>query len=201
MALVERIGLAKRSGKGNRYVVVAGQVADIPADKLPTLWRSALGDLSRVYGGVCAYFGMIIHPSTAVRTVDHFLPKSTNQGLAYEWGNFRLACLPANRLKGDYRDVIDPFIVQDEWFAVNLLSGKIRVAPAAPHALVPLLKTTIDRLKLNDPNRLGTRSGAFSTYLQYAQVGVVAERLAWSDLELDVPVVARAVMLQGMRLV
>lgn len=42
-------------------------------------------------------------------STDHFIAKSSNTGQAYEWSNYRLSCLGANRSKNRFDDVLDPF--------------------------------------------------------------------------------------------
>ena len=79
------------------------------------------------------------------------------------------------------------------------MSGEVHPSGKAPAGLAALLTSTIQRLKLNDPRLTTSRGEAYLRYLEFAYVG--AEQLAWSLLEQDHPVVARAVALQGLRLV
>jgi hypothetical protein len=114
--LVERLGLAKRT-RGRPFAAIPGavDVTDIPSKKLEDYWTKSLAYAESIYGGTCAWYGLRIHPGSA-RTIDHFLPKEHYPGLAYEWSNYRLALLDANRVKGS---------------AVGLTSGYARQLNAA----------------------------------------------------------------------
>src|SRR5439155_22494098 len=72
-------------------------------------WQDCIPDLYDAYEGICAYCAEWIPETTGDPTVDHFIPKSVRPELAYEWSNFRLACLRFNRWKRNYQDVLDPF--------------------------------------------------------------------------------------------
>lgn len=112
-------------------------------------WRAIIPELYTIYDGVCAYCAEWISSSTGVSTVDHFVPKSVSPNLAYEWGNFRLACLKLNSWKGDYQDVLDPFLLQPDWFVLEFPSLLIKPhADLAPHQREQV-ETTIKRLRLN----------------------------------------------------
>src|SRR5688572_21693675 len=64
-------------------------------------WRLCLSELYEAYSGVCAYCAQWIPLETGVATVDHFEPKATAPGLAYEWNNYRLAASKLNSRKGN----------------------------------------------------------------------------------------------------
>lgn len=83
-------------------------------------------------------------------SVDHFLPKSRYQHLAYEWNNYRLATPQVNSYKGESTDVVDPFIVQEGWFAIDFPSCLIQSAPNLSQIITEQIKKTIRVLKLND---------------------------------------------------
>ena len=123
----------------------------IPGKALPPYWRKALPALRKVYGNVCAYLGLRIHPATGAAEVDHFLPKSKYQNLAYSWDNFRLSCKLANTKKDDHEDILDPFTISNDLFCLNLFSGEVEVGPGAADPVVrQQVKATIKRLKLNE---------------------------------------------------
>jgi len=85
--------------------------------------------------------------------VDHFIPKSEEPKLAYEWDNFRLACLKLNARKGKSLDVIDPFALPPDSFILDFPSLLIK---PHPHLLEPLkarVIKTIDQLQLNQDDK------------------------------------------------
>jgi hypothetical protein len=68
--------------------------------------------------GVCSYCASFTprrrDPEAVDHTsIDHFIPKSRNHALAYEWTNFRLCRARLNHRKADFEDVLDPYVIQD----------------------------------------------------------------------------------------
>ena len=49
-------------------------------------WVKAIPDLHIKYKKICAYSSLWLPPAKG--TVDHYIPKSKNHTLAYEWKNF-----------------------------------------------------------------------------------------------------------------
>lgn len=100
---------------------------------------------------MCAYLGVYFERITGGGSVDHFVPKSQRADQAYEWLNFRLACMTMNSRKGDVEDVLDPFDVQEGWFRLELVSGRIYPDSELPESLKAGVQAAIDRLGLDDP--------------------------------------------------
>jgi len=125
------------------------------ADKLPDYWTKCLDDLHAAHGGVCAYLSVYTHRALQSTSVDHFQPKSKAAvSKAYHWANYRLASRPMNTNKGEFQDVLDPFLIPAGLFHLNLLSGRIRVNLAVAPRSSPLnqqARATLKRLKLNSP--------------------------------------------------
>ncbi len=113
-------------------------------------WRESLDDLCETYGRICAYSAQWIPRTEGSPTVDHFIPKSVKPEWAYEWHNFRLACLKLNARKGDFQDVIDPFELQPDCFILDFPSLLIKPNPNIRSPLKEKVVTTIKRLKLNE---------------------------------------------------
>jgi hypothetical protein len=113
-------------------------------------WRKVLDLLHESYKGICAYSCHWIPYDTGSDTVEHFLCKKNHPPRAYEWSNYRLVCATLNGRKGDFDDVLDPFLVEDGEFVLGFPS--LLVVPSAK--LNPGKQTrvqrTIDRLQLND---------------------------------------------------
>lgn len=112
-------------------------------------WKHIRFHLHDVYSGICAYSAHWI-PRSSNPNVDHFIPKSVKPELAYEWSNYRLACPLVNTLKKDYQDVLDPFIIENNWFFLDFPSLMMKVNPELPEKIREKVKCTIDRLKLNE---------------------------------------------------
>jgi hypothetical protein len=155
------------------------------------LWRRALPDLWRAYGGVCAYLVIYIPRAVGSKSVDHFLPKSKQPKLAFEWSNFRLACSLMNSRKNAVEDVLDPFQVEDGWFILELSSLEVLPAPDLTPDLQSRVVATIERLRLNDAECRQARAGHHDQYF-----GPEAE-VTWAGLCKFNPFLARELVRQG----
>ncbi|WP_218060801.1 hypothetical protein, partial [Aeromonas sp. EERV15] len=82
-------------------------------------------------------------------TVDHFVAKSKNRKLAYEWSNYRLSAACVNTAKG-VLDVVDPFEVQDGWFELDFATLDVQRRHGAPNAQHPKIDATLSLLNLRD---------------------------------------------------
>lgn len=150
-AIAELVGepdLPKR--RGRKRSVVAATRDEIPADKFPPLWTEALPEMLGAYDRICAYLCFYIERVTGAASVDHMLPKSLDWREVYEWRNYRLACSKMNSRKNDYRDVLDPFEIEDGWFRMELVGYQVIPAPGLPPEIHQKVEATIERLKLND---------------------------------------------------
>ena len=150
-AIAEMVGepnLSKR--RGRKRDVVANSRDAIPADKFPAYWTEALPELLEAYGRVCAYMSFYMERVTGAASVDHMLPKSLEWQVVYEWHNYRLACSLMNSRKNNYRNVLDPFEVEDGWFRIELVGYQVIPAPQLPANIEAQVQATIDRLQLND---------------------------------------------------
>lgn len=108
-------------------------------------------DLHAAYGGICAYSAHWIPPRG---TVDHWIPKSANSELAYEWSNYRLCAEKMNKNKDNKLDVMDPFGIQNGWFVINFATFFIEPEDGLPGYIKTAVSDTISRLRLNDDDIL-----------------------------------------------
>lgn len=156
--------------KGLAYLQKRGFPLDQPlplkADIEP-YWRACLTDLHRAYGGVCAYVGVFFERVMGGGSVDHFIAKSTNAGLAYEWNNYRLACSTMNSRKRDYSDVLDPFQLAPDLFRLQLSTGHIYPNPKLDAVPMRVVEETIERLGLDDPQCREMRAHWYQDYLEH----------------------------------
>lgn len=148
--------------KQNR-LPASGQVPE--GVQLEPFWHACLDDLHRKYGGICAYVCIYIEKVTGARSVDHFVAKSSAIEQAYRWSNYRLACHKMNARKGAFDDVLDPFVVQEGTFVLNLFDGSIKPRPGLDAALRQRAEDTIQRLGLDDEECRSVRRGYFTDYI------------------------------------
>jgi hypothetical protein len=152
-------------------------------------WHHCALQLWEAYRGVCAYSSLYIPRGTGARSVDHLLPKSKRRELAYEWSNYRLACVRMNSRKNDLEDVLDPFEVQDGWFALELSTLQVIPGEGLPANLRQRVQETIDRLDLNDDEFIQARMAHYDVF----QRGEVK----FSHLRKHCPFLAQELLRQG----
>jgi 5-methylcytosine-specific restriction endonuclease McrA len=109
-------------------------------------WSRAAKELHAAYSGICAYTATYLPEQGSV---DHFIPKTINPALAYEWSNYRLASGRVNSCKGNQTDILDPFQVGNDWFEIDIPSCLLRAKADLPHGLRTSINATINSLRLN----------------------------------------------------
>lgn len=135
LALVIRVSMVpepadfdmKVRQKGLKHLAAKGIPlnAHLPSNKkIRPFWRNCLDDLYEGYDGICAYLSIHFERVTGTASTDHFVPQSAIPGLAYEWSNYRLASMAMNTKKGTCQSVLDPFKVKNDWFRLELLTGR-----------------------------------------------------------------------------
>jgi uncharacterized protein (TIGR02646 family) len=158
---VRQKGLTWLAGKG-----IALNAAPPKASALPNYWSYSNKQLWDAYSGVCAYLAIYFEWATGASSTDHFVAKSKHAGDAYEWNNYRLSCLGANRNKNRFDDVLDPIGLSPDTFVLNLASGEISPNTALTSAQKILARKTIKRLKLDSPDLNAMRAKHFVRYLR-----------------------------------
>lgn len=172
-----------------REVLEKFAVGGIRLSDFPTYWRRAIPDLMERYHQICAYSCLRIDPVTGARTVDHFVPRSASPRLAYEWSNFRLACMQMNTRKGTAVDILDPFHLEDGWFALELVAFQVVPGGDLSDTTTGRVAHTIERLGLNVQSLCDVRAEYASDYWQ--------GHLDWHRLLRSAPFVARELARQG----
>jgi uncharacterized protein (TIGR02646 family) len=126
-------------------------------------WTKYNEELYNAYSGICAYLAIYFDFVTGASSTDHFIPKSKKPQLAYEWSNFRLSCLGANRRKGT-KTILDPFTIQKNTFFINFLNGRIYPNPKLSQKEKKLAEETIIALQLDDEKTRKMRRKHFQNY-------------------------------------
>lgn len=165
----------------------------IPADAFPTFWRDALQDLHDAYGGVCAYLALYIEPGTGAPSIDHFVPKSKDWRLVYEWSNYRLCSLLINGHRGDREIAHDPFLLQPGLFALEFVAYQVIPGPAAGAPDTALVTSTIEVLGLNQRDCRKAREEYVAAYRDGPPDGIALARL-----ERRAPFIAQELRRQGL---
>ncbi|MBQ7607574.1 MAG: hypothetical protein IJU76_06345 [Desulfovibrionaceae bacterium] len=139
--------------------------AEPPATtKLKEYWREYNYQLWEAYSGVCAYLAIYFEYCTGSSSTDHFVAKSRNAGAAYEWSNYRLSCLAANRNKNRYDDVLDPVGLQKNTFFINFASGEVFPNPDLSPDMKTAAEKSIRRLRLNAKDNSTMRIAHYENY-------------------------------------
>jgi hypothetical protein len=149
-------------------------------------WKQIHNDLYHLYAGICSYCASWTprnqgsHPDNT--SVDHFIPKSIQPRMAYEWNNYRLCRARLNANKADSMDVMDPFYIENGWFQIDFTTFLI----VASLSLSPLIKEhvnlTIDTLGLNDNDYVEERIEVVKLY--------TLDRISINDLRIRYPFIA-----------
>lgn len=154
--------------KGHAWLANKGipfNAAPPKASALPTYWSHTNKQLWEAYSGVCAYLAIYFEWVSGASSTDHFVAKSKNADEAYEWSNYRLSCLAANRNKNRFDDVLDPIGLLPDTFVLNLANGRITLNPLLSAEQKRLARKTIKRLRLDSPDHNAMRAKHFSRYL------------------------------------
>lgn len=168
---------------GNRYL------RSLAPDEKPSwpsnvqYWRRCIESLHDAYGGICAYLCQYIGIEAA--TVDHFVPKSVQKNLAYEWVNYRLCSSRINSSKRE-RPVVDPFRVKAGTFSIDWSDGSIYVSKSVRRGRYrTLCEKTIEVLALNRGGYCKTRLKTLDEYLRGEVSDVWLQRncpFVWEEL-------------------
>jgi hypothetical protein len=151
------IPVARQSEPGNfdELVRTPGKAflekVPLPSDKQfkpHAYWTRVLKQIRKDYAGICAYSALWIPPATGFGSIDHFIPKSRDPWLAYEWDNYRYAALRFNNKKGT-KEILDPFTLKPDWFVMDFPSLAIMPNPALSPIHQAALNETIEILRLD----------------------------------------------------
>ncbi len=128
-------------------------------------WKRCANKLEKSYNHICCYVGMRINGNIddERRSVEHFIPKSVEPWLAYEWSNYRLACRKANTDRGT-KTVIDPFLVGPDDFRIDLFSCELFPNSELSPAERELIQKTIDSIGLNNSYWKANRRTYYERY-------------------------------------
>lgn len=171
--------------RGIRFLQKKGIPFDSPLPynvQLHDYWRCCLDDLHSKYNGICAYLAVYFERSGA--SVDHFIAKSQQPGLAYEWSNYRLACSGMNSRKGNHDDILDPFRIKTGWFHLELVTGHIYPNKKLPPDRKSEVGATIRLLKLDNSNNRKMRTQWYQDYLEGSITDKYLEKrspFVWSE--------------------
>lgn len=193
-AIAEMVGEApSRPRPGPRRQVMAASRDQLLPDRFPDFWRRALPELRECYGNLCAYLALYIHHATGSATVDHFVPKSKDWQLVYEWSNYRLCSSAINAHKREREITLDPFTLDPGLLALEFVELQVKPGPAAREGTLDIVKDTIDVLGLNHRECIKARQ----EYVEQYRIGP-PEGIALSRLERHAPFIAQELRRQGL---
>jgi hypothetical protein len=152
-------------------------------------WKHIKDDLYNLYRNICAYTGEWL-PATST-SVDHFIPKSKESQLAYEWDNYRLTTGIMNNNKGEAIGLIDPFDVQTGWFVLVLPGCDIKPCTTLDEIDSKKVDHTINVLKLNSSERTNKRYCIIQDYIN--------NYITFDFLKRNYPYIACELERQGVR--
>ncbi len=193
-AIAELIGAkATIVRPGPKRRPVAARRKAIPSHAFPPFWTAVEDEMHTAYRGLCAYSALYIDPATGGRSIDHFVPRSADWRLVYEWSNYRLACTLVNSKKGERVDVLDPFHIQPEWFALEFVGYQVIVGAGVRPKIRRQVESTIHDLGLNRRPFCEVRGDYAQRYLDGSD-----GRIDFALMERWAPFVAREIRRQGL---
>ena len=157
--------------------------------QLHDYWRCCLDDLYSSYNGICAYLAVHFERSGGA-SIDHFIAKSQQPGLAYEWDNYRLACSTMNIYKSNHSNILDPCKIKAGWFHLEFVTGCIYPNKKLPPNHKSKVEATINLLNLDNSSNRKMRARRYQEYLE----GSVTEK----HLKKDSPFVWSEAKRQGL---
>ncbi|QAT88871.1 hypothetical protein EJ065_7347 [Corallococcus coralloides] len=151
----------------------------------PAYWRRCNAQLAEAFFERCAYTAMYLG---APGTVDHFISIDEDRRLAYEWTNFRYSAGWLNSRKQALVSarLMDPFEIEDGWFALLLPSLQLQVTERCPPRLRERAVETLRLLGLDHDERV-------IRYRRQWLEEYERRRVTLDYLEDKAPLVARAV--------
>jgi hypothetical protein len=189
-AIAELVGEQPKVRRlGPKRKKVAKTRNEIDPKYFPPLWRDVLPDMLQAYNRLCAYLALYMEHATGSPSVDHVIPKSKAWDKVYEWSNYRLACALVNSKKNDVDLVLDPFQIQDGFFALEFFGFQVTVGPRAVGAIETKVVDTIEQLGLNMPDCCKARREYFDSY--------TGKHIDLDYLERRAPFIARELRRQG----
>ena len=117
------------------------------------LWSPFRDFLAIGFSWRCAYKAMLNHEGT----VDHFVSIDADRTQAYEWDNYRYVSGGLNSAKREDPNILDPFVIQDNWFRLILPSLQLVLTDQIPPNIRPIAENTVNKLKLVDGRNVITR--------------------------------------------
>ncbi len=142
------------------------------------------------YGQMCAYCAIWIPYSTGNHSVDHFVSKSVQPDLAYDWSNYRYVSARFNSRKGT-RAILDPFRLLEPAFVIDFSSLLLKANPALTADQQRLALDTIEILKLNSDDDLVTERQSWTDAYRTG-------RITFEFLESKAPFIAYELQRQGL---
>jgi len=176
--------------RGPKRKPVAARREQIPSRAFPPFWTAMEDEMHRAYRGLCSYSALYIEPATGGRSIDHFVPKSVDWQLVYEWSNYRFACSRVNSKKLDQTGLLDPFLIVDEWFELEFVAFQVRAGAGTTRKIRTQVEATIEGLGLNRRPFCMQREA----YAEDYRAGVIG----FAYLDRMAPFVAREIRRQGL---
>lgn len=117
-----------------------------------SFWSPFRLALAAGFSDRCGYGAMWISSGT----VDHHISIYENRELAYEWNNYRYVEGWINSSKNRKRvaDLLDPFEVEDGWFAIELPSLQLVLTDKVPEHAIAKARHTLQALPLQHDERI-----------------------------------------------
>lgn len=149
-------------------------LAEHPEGRPQAFWLEFRSELADAFGSLCAYSAMF----EPVGTVDHFVSVHEDRARAYDWANYRFAAAWINSSKQALKStqLIDPFVVINDWFELLLPSLQLVVTDRVPAEDRSRADFVLKRLHLGHDERVVRQRRAWLR--MYEDGGLTLDELA-----------------------
>lgn len=157
-------------------------------------WQYIHEDMHKSLKGICSYCGSFTPfrsggSGVDHTSIDHYIPKSIDKTIAYEWSNYRLCRTKLNVRKDNFLDVLDPYCVNTGDFRINFSNFFIFPADSLEPGEKIKVEKCIARLQLNsDDSYVNERMRVVYSYAQ--------GRLPMTEVERYYPFIASELILR-----
>lgn len=149
-------------------------------------WRYISTDLAKAFHLRCAYTAMFVNYDAQV---DHFVSLDEDRSKAYEWDNFRycVAWFNAKKQRALSSQVLDPLVVEEDWFELSWPDLQLRTTDRFPEHLRDQAEFMLEKLGLRNHDKvMGNREFYLELFFENGEA-------ALSIIERQAPLVARVI--------
>ena len=130
------------------------------SSEYPPYWLEIQEEFAEIYDYICAYLGLYDHSGE----IDHFIPKSEDKTLVYEWSNYRYCSNKVNKVKSFKSITTDPFTINNGDILLDVSIGEVYANTTLDKDRQETINNEISLLGLNKHRFCNTRLSYLNDY-------------------------------------